>query len=68
MLIDGLPLDAPAAPLSDLLRVGLDAGGEELALVSATRSMSWRELRRRASGLPAATGSWDCSQGTGSPR
>jgi hypothetical protein len=39
VLIDGLPLDAPAAPLSDLLRVGLDAAPQEPALVSATRSV-----------------------------
>jgi len=44
MLIDGLPLESPAAPLNDLLRVGLDAHPEEPALVSAVRSMSWREL------------------------
>jgi hypothetical protein len=43
VLIDGLPLDAPAAPLSDLLRVGLDAGPGEPALVSALRSMTWAD-------------------------
>lgn len=48
MLIDGLPLEAPAAPLNDLLRVGLDASPQEPALVSATRSMSWRELEEEA--------------------
>jgi long-chain acyl-CoA synthetase len=51
MLIDGLPLDAPAAPLNDLLRVGLEAGAEEPALVSAERSMSWRELESEAERL-----------------
>ncbi len=51
MLIDGLPLDAPAAPLSDLLRVGLDAGPQEPALVSATRSMSWAELEEESERL-----------------
>jgi hypothetical protein len=25
VLIDGLPLEAPAAPLNDLLRIGLEA-------------------------------------------
>jgi acyl-CoA synthetase (AMP-forming)/AMP-acid ligase II len=51
VLIDGLPLDAPAAPLSDLLRVGLDSGPQELALVSATRSMSWAELEEESERL-----------------
>jgi acyl-CoA synthetase (AMP-forming)/AMP-acid ligase II len=51
VLIDGLPLDAPAAPLSDLLRVGLDAGPQEPALVSATRAMSWRELEEESERL-----------------
>jgi long-chain acyl-CoA synthetase len=44
MLIDGSPLDAPAPPLDDLLRAGLEAHPDEPALVSAVRSMSWREL------------------------
>jgi long-chain acyl-CoA synthetase len=44
MQIDGMPLDSPAAPLDELLRVGLDAGPDEPALVSATRSLTWREL------------------------
>ncbi|HEY3436004.1 MAG TPA: AMP-binding protein, partial [Solirubrobacterales bacterium] len=51
MLIDGLPLAAPAAPLADLLRVGLDADPEAPALVSAHRSMSWRELEAEAERL-----------------
>ncbi|HEX3040546.1 MAG TPA: class I adenylate-forming enzyme family protein [Solirubrobacterales bacterium] len=51
MLIDGLPLEAPAAPLNDLLRIGLEAGAEEPALVSAERSMSWRELESEAERL-----------------
>lgn len=51
MLIDGLPLEAPAAPLDDLLRVGLDAGAGRTALVSATRSMSWAELEAEAERL-----------------
>ena len=53
MLIDGLPLEAPAPPLADLLRVGLDAGPEEVALVSAERSMSWRELEEESERLAA---------------
>lgn len=51
MLIDGLPLEAPAAPLGDLPRVGLDAGPEKVALVSATRSMTWRELEEESERL-----------------
>lgn len=51
MLIDGLPLEAPAAPLADLLRVGLDADAEAVALVSAHRSMCWRELEDEAERL-----------------
>ncbi len=51
MLIDGLPLDAPAAPLNDLLRIGLDAGTEEVALVSAERAMSWSELEEESERL-----------------
>jgi long-chain acyl-CoA synthetase len=44
MLIDGNPLEAPAAPLDDLLRIGLGAGLDEVAIVSAERAMSWRQL------------------------
>lgn len=51
MLIDGLPLEAPAAPLADLLRVGLDADPEALALVSAHRSLTWGELEAEAERL-----------------
>lgn len=51
MLIDGPPLDTPAPPLNDLLRAGLDAHPAEPALVSAVRSMSWRELEEEAERL-----------------
>jgi long-chain acyl-CoA synthetase len=51
MLIDGAELDAPAAPLNDLLRPGLDAGPDEVAVVSAQRSLTWRDLDRAASAL-----------------
>jgi long-chain acyl-CoA synthetase len=44
MQIDGTTLDRPAAPLNDLLRVGLDTGPDEVAMVSADRSLTWREL------------------------
>jgi long-chain acyl-CoA synthetase len=51
VLIDGLPLDAPAPPLNDLLRAGLEANPEAPALVSAVRSMSWRELEAESERL-----------------
>jgi long-chain acyl-CoA synthetase len=51
MLIDGAELDAPAAPLNDLLRPGLDAGSDAVAVVSAARSLSWADLDRAASAL-----------------
>ena len=50
MLIDGAPLDRPAAALDDLLRVGLETP-DELALVSANRSLSWGELEAESSRL-----------------
>ena len=44
MLIDGTPLERPAPPLDDLLRIGLEADPEAAALVSAERSLTWSEL------------------------
>ncbi len=44
MLIDGAPLEAPAPPLDELLGAGLAAAPHEVAMVSAERRMSWREL------------------------
>jgi acyl-CoA synthetase (AMP-forming)/AMP-acid ligase II len=44
MLIDGAPLESPAAPLHELLAVGVAAGPDEPALVSAEREITWREL------------------------
>jgi acyl-CoA synthetase (AMP-forming)/AMP-acid ligase II len=44
MLIDGAPLQAPAAPLHELLAKGLAAGPDEPALVCAEERMSWRQL------------------------
>jgi acyl-CoA synthetase (AMP-forming)/AMP-acid ligase II len=43
MLIDGHPLESPCAPLNDLLAAGL-ATPDEVALVSADRSLTWGEL------------------------
>jgi long-chain acyl-CoA synthetase len=51
MQIDGTPLDRPAAPLNDLLRVGLDAAPDDAALVSATRSLTWHELDEESTRL-----------------
>src|SRR3984885_2259625 len=51
MLIDGHPLAAPCAPLNDLLRVGLEAAPEEIALVSAERSLGWHELEAETARL-----------------
>ena len=51
MPIDGASLDAPAAPLHDLLAVGLAARPDEVAMVSAERRVTWRELEARSSAL-----------------
>jgi acyl-CoA synthetase (AMP-forming)/AMP-acid ligase II len=51
MLIDGIPLEAPAAPLADLLRLGLDAKAGETAIVSAERSLTWAELEAESAAL-----------------
>jgi long-chain acyl-CoA synthetase len=51
MLIDGIPLDRPAAPLDDLLRIGLDAAPDAVAMVSADRSLTWRELEAETARL-----------------
>ncbi len=51
MLIDGIPLETPAAPLDELLRVGLEAAPDAPALVSADRSLSWRELDEESAAL-----------------
>jgi long-chain acyl-CoA synthetase len=51
MLLDGAKLDAPAEPLDDLLRAGLDRSPDEVAIVSAIRSFTWRELDAEASAL-----------------
>jgi acyl-CoA synthetase (AMP-forming)/AMP-acid ligase II len=51
MLIDGNPLERPAAPLNDLLRPGLDAAPDEVAIASADRALSWRALDEESSGL-----------------
>jgi long-chain acyl-CoA synthetase len=51
MLLEGARLEAPAAPLNDLLRIGLDAAPDEVAIVSARRALGWRELDRASAAL-----------------
>jgi acyl-CoA synthetase (AMP-forming)/AMP-acid ligase II len=51
MLIDGDPLQAPAAPLDDLLAAGLDARPDDVALTSAERSRTWRQLDEESAAL-----------------
>jgi acyl-CoA synthetase (AMP-forming)/AMP-acid ligase II len=51
MLIGGVQLDNPAAPLSDLLRFGLQTKPEEVALLSRARSLTWTELEDQSSRL-----------------
>src|SRR3954452_20066397 len=51
MLLDGAELDSPAGPLDDLLRVGLGRSADGVAIVSANRELSWRELDRASAAL-----------------
>jgi acyl-CoA synthetase (AMP-forming)/AMP-acid ligase II len=51
MQIDGTALEQPAPPLNELLREGLAAGRDEVALVSAERSLTWRELDEESARL-----------------
>ncbi len=51
MLIDGTSLDRPALPLDDLLRVGLESAPDAVALVSAERALSWRQLEEETARL-----------------
>jgi long-chain acyl-CoA synthetase len=50
MLLDGSPLASPCAPLNQLLAVGL-ASPDEIAMVSATRSLTWAELEEESERL-----------------
>jgi acyl-CoA synthetase (AMP-forming)/AMP-acid ligase II len=56
MLIHGETLDAPAPPLAELLRTGLAGGPGEVAMVSAVRALSWRDLERESDRLAAGYG------------
>jgi acyl-CoA synthetase (AMP-forming)/AMP-acid ligase II len=51
MQLEGAPLASPAAPLNELLRVGLEAAPHDIALASMARSMSWLELERASAAL-----------------
>jgi long-chain acyl-CoA synthetase len=51
MQLDGVALDSPARPLEDLLRPGLERAPDEVAIVSADRKLSWRELDRTSAAL-----------------
>jgi long-chain acyl-CoA synthetase len=53
MPIDGATLPAPAAPLAEVLRGGLEAYPERVALCSSARAMTWRELDEAARRLAA---------------
>jgi acyl-CoA synthetase (AMP-forming)/AMP-acid ligase II len=54
VLLEGAELAAPAAPLNDLLRVGLGTAADDNALVSIARSMTWRELENESVALAGA--------------
>ncbi len=51
MLLEGAQLEAPAAPLDDLLRIGLASAPDEVAITSAQRALSWGELDRASAAL-----------------
>jgi long-chain acyl-CoA synthetase len=51
MQIDGAKLDVPAGPLDDLLSVGLEQKPDEVAMVSAIREVTWRQLDEASSAL-----------------
>lgn len=51
MLIDGAPLERPAPPLDELLRVGLETKPDEVAIASAVRSLTWRQLQEESDRL-----------------
>lgn len=54
MLVNGTGLERPGPPLEDLLRAGLEAELDAIAVVSAEDSITWRDLERRSSGLAAS--------------
>ncbi|HET7443909.1 MAG TPA: class I adenylate-forming enzyme family protein [Solirubrobacterales bacterium] len=50
MLLDGNPLASPCRPLNELLAVGL-ANPDQVAMVSAVRSLTWGELEAESNRL-----------------
>jgi non-ribosomal peptide synthetase component E (peptide arylation enzyme) len=64
MQIDGTALERPAPALNELLRAGLEADPDQVALVSAERSLTWRELDEESAAWPAATAGWGWQPGT----
>jgi long-chain acyl-CoA synthetase len=63
MLLDGAELDAPAAPLNELLRIGLDTAPDEIAIVSVTRALTWRELDQASAALAGGYRALDLQAG-----
>jgi long-chain acyl-CoA synthetase len=53
MPIEGPTLAAPAGPMHDVLRAGLEASPDAVAIASAERAMTWRELDAASSRLAA---------------
>ncbi len=51
MQINGSTLERPAPPLDELLWAGLQARPDEVALVSAERALTWRELDEESARL-----------------
>ena len=47
---------AARGPLNDLLRAGLEAAPDEVAIESVYRRLTWRELEEESARWPAATG------------
>jgi len=54
MLIQGAVLEAPAAPLYEVLGPRLAARPDELALVSDERHMTWRQVENASLALAGA--------------
>jgi long-chain acyl-CoA synthetase len=63
VLLEGAQLDTPAGPLDDLLRVGLDAAPDDIAIISAARALSWRELDRASAALAGGYRGMGLAQG-----
>lgn len=53
MLLQGRAIEASPGAIQDVLRVGLDATPDEIAVVSSARELTWRELDERSAALGA---------------